>query len=195
MGSGKSTVAALLADRGAVIIDADRIARQVAQPGGSAYQALVAKFGPGVVLPDGNLDRPALAARAFSDPAALAELNAITHPAIAALMAEEIATHRGYDRVVVLDIPLLGPGARSQYGLAGVIVVDTPVEVARQRLVDQRRVDESDARARMAAQPSRDERLGLADIVIDNRGSRQDLARSVDQVWAWIMALTSEPEA
>ncbi len=197
MGSGKSTVAGLLAERGAVVIDADRIARQVTEPGGPAYQPLIDHFGPGIVRADATLDRAAIAARVFSDPAALVALNSITHPAITAVITAQVAqvaadaapgVTAGH-RVVVLDLPLLGPDGRARYRLAGVVVIDVPVEVAIRRLSEQRGVGEDDARNRMAAQPSRDERRKLGDIVIDNRGTRQDLARSVDQVWSWILTL------
>lgn len=186
MGSGKSTVSALLAERGAVVIDADRTARQVVEPGGPAYQPLIDHFGAGIVLGDGSLDRAAIAARAFSDPGDLAALNAITHPAIAAEMARQVAAQVGTDHVVVLDIPLLTGASRASYGLAGVIVVDIPDDLAVRRLVEQRGLTEEDIRARMAAQVSRAERGQLADVIIDNRGSRDDLERRVDQVWVWI---------
>jgi dephospho-CoA kinase len=189
IGSGKSTVAALLAERGAVIIDADRIAREVVAPGGPAYQPMIDHFGPDIVRADGTLDRAAIAARAFAGPEGVKELNGITHPAIRAVMAERIAEQAGTDRVVVLDIPLLAEGGPSAYGLKGVIVVDAPVEVAVGRLVAQRGIPETDARARIAAQVSREDRRRLADIVIDNAGSRDDLAPQIDRVWAWIEGL------
>ncbi|HSS10025.1 MAG TPA: dephospho-CoA kinase [Acidimicrobiales bacterium] len=189
IGSGKSTVATLLAERGAAIVDADRIAREVVEPGGPAYQPMIDRFGPGIVLPDGTLDRAAIAAQAFATPDALADLNAITHPAIRATMAERVARHAASGRVVVVDIPLLAEGGPSAYGLRGVIVVDAPVEVAIHRLVEGRGLTEADARARVAAQASREDRRKLADVVIDNAGSREDLVRQVDEVWAWIEAL------
>jgi dephospho-CoA kinase len=189
IGSGKSTVATMLAERGAVIVDADQIAREVVEPGGPAYQPMIDRFGPDVVRPDGTLDRPAIAAKAFATPEALADLNAITHPAIRAVMAERIAEHVGSDGVVVVDIPLLAEGGPSAYGLVGVIVVDTPVEAAVRRLIDARGLTEVDARARVAAQASREDRRKLADVVIDNAGSRDDLAAQVDEAWARIEAL------
>ena len=136
IGAGKSTVAALLAARGAAVIDADGIAREVAAPGGPAYQPLIERFGGDIVLADGTLDRAAIAARAFTDPEALADLNAITHPAIRQRMAEAVAAHAGTDEVVILDIPLLIPATRDALGLAGVIVVDTPVHRHLDRCVD-----------------------------------------------------------
>jgi dephospho-CoA kinase len=189
IGSGKSTVAGMLEARGAVVIDADRIAREVVEPGGPAYQPLIDRFGPSIVRTDGSLDRAAIAAQAFSDPEALKDLNRITHPAISERMAALAAAQAGTDRVVVLDIPLLAPATRDSYGLAGVIVVDTPVEVAVERLVAQRGLSEDDARARVAAQLSRKERRQMADVVIDNAGSRDDLTAGVARAWDWIERL------
>ena len=187
MGAGKSTVAAMLAARGAVVIDADRIARDVVEPGRPAYTAVVERFGPGVLLPDGRLDRHALASVVFSDPAALADLNAITHPAIAAVIGSRLAVEQDTDRVVVLDIPLLTAALRTLYGMAGVIVVDAPVEVAVDRLVRERGLTEADVRARIAAQPSREERLQQADTVVDNSRTPADLEIEVERVWEWIL--------
>jgi dephospho-CoA kinase len=189
IGSGKSTVAVMLAERGAVLVDADRIAREVVEPGGPAYQPMIDRFGAGIVRPDKTLDRAAIAAQAFAGTEALADLNAITHPAIRAVMAERIAAQANTDNVVVVDIPLLAEGGPAAYGLSGVIVVDAPVEVAIQRLVEGRGLGESDARARVAAQASREDRRKLADVVIDNAGSPEDLARQVDDVWRWIETL------
>ena len=189
IGSGKSTVAAHLARRGAVVVDADRVAREVAAPGGAAYEALVDHFGSGVVRQDGSLDRAAIAARAFSDPAELAALNAITHPVIAVELARRLAALNGTDQVVVLDIPLLSEALRAGYGLTGVVVVDAPIEVAVQRLVDQRGFTDADARARVTAQASREERRRIADVVVDNGGSRQELDAAIEPLWAWIKSL------
>jgi dephospho-CoA kinase len=191
IGAGKSTVAELLAARGAVVVDADSIARLVVEPGGPAYQRLIDRFGADIVAADGTLDRAAIASRAFADPATLRDLNAITHPAIRDRMLQCVAAHAGSDRVVVLDIPLLTATTRDQFGLAGVIVVDTPVEVAVGRLVHQRGLSEADARARMAAQISREERRRLADVVVDNSGTPAALEASVEQAWAWIAARQS----
>jgi len=184
IGAGKSTVADLLVERGAVLIDADRIAREVVVPGGPAYQPLVDRFGPGIVAPDGTIDRPALAAVAFGDPEALAALNAITHPAIGARMAELRAAQEDTDHVVVLDVPLLTPAHRDLLSLAAVVVVDCPVELAVTRLVEQRGFGRADAEARVAAQVGRDERLAGADFVVDNGGDRPHLVAEVDRVWA-----------
>jgi dephospho-CoA kinase len=189
IGSGKSTVAVLLAERGAVVVDADQIAREVVEPGGPAYQPMIERFGPQIVRPDKTLDRAAVAAQAFATPEALVDLNNITHPAIRTVMADRIGEQARTDNVVVVDIPLLAEGGPAAYGLKAVIVVDVPVDVAIQRLVESRGLSESDARARVAAQASREDRRKLADMVIDNAGSRDDLARQIDDVWAWIETL------
>lgn len=182
IGSGKSTVSALLAERGAVIVDADAIHRENMSPGGRVHDAVLARFG--------TVDRPTLASIVFNDPTALADLNALTHPAVGAVIAERLAEQVASDNVVVLDIPLLVEGQnRGGYPLAGVIVVDAPVEVAVRRLVEQRGMDEADARARIANQATREERLAMADFVVDNRGSLDDLRSEVDRCWEWIGSL------
>jgi len=186
IGSGKSAVADLLVQRGAVLIDADLVAREVVAPGGPAYQALLDRFGPGILAADGSLDRPALAELAFKDPAALGDLNAITHPAIGLEMLERRRALEGTDAVVVLAIPLLKAVHRETVGLDAVVVVDCPVEVALARLVGQRGMDRSDAEARIAAQISRAERAAEADYVLDNSSSFEHLAAEVDRLWAWV---------
>lgn len=186
IGSGKSTVSALLAEKGAVVIDADAIVHEVQAAGGSAFQPIVDHFGAGIVGPDGELDRPAIAAIVFNDPEQLAALNAIVHPIVGASIAERMAAEAETDHVVILDVPLLVESGRSD--MAGVIVVDAPVEVAVQRAVARGGV-EADVRARIARQASREERLAKADVVIDNSGSLDDLRRQVDDAWAWIQSL------
>ena len=194
IGSGKSAVSALLAGHGAAVVDADEIAREVVVPGGPAYEPLVARFGPGILAGDGTIDRPALAAAAFGDPAAVADLNAITHPAIGLVMAERLGAlaARGDVAVAVAVIPLLGRRHVEGLGLAAVVVVDCPTEVAVERLVRLRGMPEADARARLAAQASREERLALADYVVDNSGSPEELAARVDALWAWLRELAAE---
>jgi len=191
IGSGKSTVAALLAQRGAIVIDADKIAREVVEPGEDAHRALVEHFGERILTADGSIDRPALAAVAFAEPESLAALNQITHPAITARMAERVAEQGDGDGVAVLDIPLLEIVTRDRFALRAVLVVDAPVEVAVGRLVRQRRMAEADARARVAAQKSREERRAIADLVIDNGGSRQELEIEVARAWAWVEQLAA----
>jgi dephospho-CoA kinase len=189
IGAGKSTVAEMLAARGAVVVDADRVARQVVEPGTPAHAALVARFGPGIVDDEGGIDRAALAAMVFGNPAALADLNAITHPAIGVEMVRQRDEHAGTDRVVVMDIPLLTEAHRQLLSLAAVVVVDVPPETALERLVDARGMDRADAEARMAAQVDRATRLSVADLVVDNSGDRAQLAVEVDRVWRAIEEL------
>jgi dephospho-CoA kinase len=193
IGSGKSTVARLLAAKGAVVIDADALAREVVEPGTETFRRVVERFGPGVVAPDGTLDRPALARIVFADPEARRDLERITHPAIGALMAQRMAEQAATDNVVVLDVPLLVESGRSD--VAGVIVVDCPEEVALERLVAQRGMDPDDARRRMAAQVGRAERLARADFVIDNAGSLAALEEQVERAWAWIEGLRQRKAA
>ena len=186
IGSGKSTVSSLLAEKGAVVIDADRIVHEVQAPGGAAYQPIVERFGPDVVLPDGALDRKKLAAIVFSDPDALADLNKVTHPLVGQEIADRMAAEAETDHVVILDVPLLVESGRSD--MAGMIVVDCPIEVAVTRAVA-RGMDEADVRRRIAAQVSREERLAKADFVVDNSGSLDDLRREVDRAWEWVRGL------
>lgn len=176
-------MAALLAERGAVVVDADRLAREAVAIGTEGFRAVVDRFGPDVVDGDGGLDRKALAGVVFEDPEALADLNGIVHPLVRAAIAAQVAELAGTDAVVVLEIPLLVESGRS-YGASKVIVVDCPEEAAVRRLVEGRGMDEADARRRMAAQVSRAERLAAADLVIDNSGSVADLGRQVDALWA-----------
>jgi dephospho-CoA kinase len=187
IGSGKSTVSALLATRGAVIVDADAITRELQRAGQPVLTAIVERFGEGVLLPDGELDRAALAGMVFSDPAALADLNAIVHPAVGAEIARRISAAAETDAVVVLDIPLLAENPRK--GLAATVVVDTPVDVALDRLVRLRGMDEVDARARVARQATREERTSGADRIVDNTGDLEALEAQVDDLWAWLQTL------
>jgi dephospho-CoA kinase len=190
IGAGKSSVSARLAARGAVIVDADAIVREVQARGTPVFDAIVERFGPGVVGPDGELDRPALAAIVFPDPEALKELNALVWPAVGEETLRRVDEQRGTDRVVVLDVPLLVESGR--YRAAGVIVVDVPPDVAVERLARDRGMAEEDARARMARQASRDERRAKADFVIDNSGTPEDLDEAVDRAWTWIATLPDE---
>ena len=187
IGSGKSTVSQLLAAHGAVIIDADAITRELQAPGAPLLVEISARFGKGVIGPDGSLDRAALAAIVFADSDALADLNKIVHPAVAKEMDRRLTEQRATDNVVVLDIPLLAENPRK--GLSGVVVVDVPVDVAVERLVGQRGMDEADARARIAKQASREDRLKIADVVVDNSGDLAALEHRIDEIWAWALAL------
>ena len=191
MGSGKSTVSAMLGERGAFVVDADALAREVVEPGGPAYRPVVERFGPTVVRADGSLDRERLAEVVFGDQSALSDLNAIVHPAVRSVMEERVGEVAGDDSVVVLDIPLLVESRQSYPGLAGVVVVDCPVDVAVQRLVERRGMSEEAVRARISVQASREERLAEADFVIDNSGPLESLGTEVDRCWRWIEALAA----
>lgn len=187
MGSGKSSVSARLATHGAVVVDADAITRELQQPGQPVFEAMVQRFGPGIVLPDGSLDRQAVADIVFTDRGALTDLNAIVHPAVGAEIARRLEAEAGTGHVVILDVPLLVESGRTD--MVATIVVDVDPELAVRRLVEHRGVREDDARARMALQASRDDRLARADHVIDNSGTPEDLDRAVDRAWAWIQGL------
>ena len=187
IGSGKSTVAQLLARRGAVIIDADAIVHELQQPGAPLLDELAARFGPDIITTDGVLDRRRLAALAFGDADAVADLNGIVHPAVRREIAARVAARAQSDDVVVLDIPLIRE--RGVYDMAALVVVDAPTDIAVGRVVASRALTEEQVRARMATQLAREERVRLADRVIDNSGDRADLERQVDDVWAWMHSL------
>ncbi|WP_328899673.1 dephospho-CoA kinase [Streptomyces sp. NBC_00441] len=182
IGAGKSEVSRLLVGHGAVLIDSDRIAREVVEPGTPGLAAVAEEFGPGILTPDGTLDRPALGAIVFADPDRLAALNAIVHPLVRDRSAE-LEKAAGPDSVVVHDVPLLTEnGLAPLYDLA--IVVDAAPETQLDRLVRLRGMTEGDARARMAAQATREQRRAVADLVIDNDGPVEELAARVREVWA-----------
>lgn len=189
IGSGKSTVSSLLAQKGAVIIDADAITRELQQPGEPVFDAIVDRFGKDVLADDGTLDRARLAGIVFNDDEAKKDLEQIVHPAVGAEMLERMEAEGATDHVVVYDVPLLVEAARRAMDFAGVIVVDIDPEIAIRRVVEQRGMTETDVRARIANQASRQARLEVADKVIDNSGSRDDLRRQVDEVWTWIQTL------
>jgi dephospho-CoA kinase len=181
IGSGKSTVSALLAARGAVIVDADRIAREVVEPGTPGLAAVVDAFGPGVLTADGALDRPALAGIVFADPAARRQLDAIVHPLVRT-RATELEGAAPSGAVVVHDVPLLvETGQVSSYDLVLVVEADPETRVA--RLV-KRGLTGDDARARIAAQATDEQRRAVADVVLDNSGTPEQLAAQVDRFWA-----------
>jgi len=187
IGAGKSVVSAQLAQHGAVVIDADVIVRRLQQPGQEVLRRMVERFGSEILADSGHLDRALLAARVFGDKQALADLNAIVHPAVGRDMLAQIEAQRDTNSVVVLDVPLLIENPRT--GLCGVLVVDLDPETAVARLVAQRGLSESDARARIARQASRTVRRLAADWIIDNSGSRLDLAREVAAAWRWMCSL------
>ncbi|MFI8765996.1 dephospho-CoA kinase [Streptomyces sp. NPDC053792] len=181
IGAGKSEVSRLLVSYGAVLIDADRIAREVVEPGTPGLAAVVAAFGDGVLTAEGTLDRPKLGSIVFADADRLAALNAIVHPLVGARSAE-LEGRAGTGDVVVHDVPLLTEnGLAPLYDL--VVVVDASPETQLDRLVRLRGMVESEARARMAAQATRAQRLAVADLVIDNDGPLDALEPQVRKVW------------
>ncbi|MBD8869672.1 dephospho-CoA kinase [Nocardioides donggukensis] len=180
--SGKSTVAAILVDLGAVLVDADLLAREVVAPGTDGLAEVVAAFGDDVLTPDGELDRPAVGALVFADPAKRQALEAIIHPRVRARGAELEAAAEPGD-VVVHDIPLLAETGQAD-GFDAVVVVDVPEDVQVDRMTRLRGMSEADARARLAAQASRAERLRIATHVVDNTGTHEDLRERVAEVFA-----------
>jgi dephospho-CoA kinase len=183
IGAGKSTVAELLTERGAIIIDGDVIARRVVEPGQPALAAIVERFGHEVLAPDGSLDRPALAARAFASAEERAALEAITHPAIGAEFLREMS-EAPPDGIVVNDVPLLVESQQAaSRGYEVVIVVEAPRELRLDRLVD-RGLERPDAEARMAAQATDEQRREVATHLLDNGGTREHLAAQVETLWA-----------
>ncbi|MEJ8634309.1 MULTISPECIES: dephospho-CoA kinase [Streptomyces] len=181
IGAGKSEVSRLLASYGAVLIDADKIAREVVEPGTPGLAAVVEAFGPGILTADGTLDRPALGSIVFADPERLATLNAIVHPLVGA-RSQELEKAAGADAVVIHDVPLLTENELAPlYDL--VIVVDAAPETQLDRLVRLRGMAESEARARMSAQATREQRRAIADLVVDNDGPLENLEPQVREVW------------
>ncbi len=187
IGSGKSTVSALLVQHGAILIDADAIARELQAPGQPLLAVLSERFGAEIIDSGGVLDRAALAAIVFGNADGLRDLNKIVHPVIAVEMDRRLKEQRTTDNVVVLDIPLLAENPRK--GLSGVVVVDIPTELAIERLVKFRNMKRDDAEARVAHQATREQRVAIADRVIDNSGDMGALETQVSAVWEWALAL------
>ena len=188
MGAGKSTVARLLEEHGAHVIDADAIAREVVEPGEPALEAITEEFGPEVLTDDGALDRAAMAGIVFADEERLRALEAITHPAIRARIEQRLREHEqaedeGEERVVVLDHPLLVETGLAQ-DLSVVVVVTAPEELRVARLAEGRDIDPEDARARMRSQVDDDRRRELATHVVHNDGDLDDLRARVEEVWS-----------
>ncbi len=192
IGSGKSSVSSRLAERGAVIIDADAVVKDLQRPGRPVYEAMVARWGEGIVAADGELDRAAVAAIVFGDEAELKALNDLVHPAVRTEMEAMTEAQADTDNVVVLDIPLLAESGKSR-GASAVIVIDVAPELAVERLVTHRGFDQADAEARIAAQATREERLAIADFVIDNSGDLDALDAEVDRCWRWLQGLDQTP--
>jgi len=182
IGAGKSEVSRLFVECGAVLIDADKIAREVVAPGTPGLAAVVDAFGEDILTPDGSLDRPKLGSIVFTDPDKLAQLNSIVHPLVGA-RSRELEAAASQDAVIVHDVPLLAEnGLAPLYDV--VVVVDAAPGTQLDRLVRLRGMTEEDARARMAAQATREKRLDIADIVIDNDVPLEELERRVREVWA-----------
>ncbi|MCM3614810.1 dephospho-CoA kinase [Microbacterium enclense] len=182
--SGKSTIATALADHGAVVVDADAIVREVQSPGSDVLEAIAGEFGADVVRADGSLDRPALGARVFGRPDRLAALNALVHPAVRTESQRrfDAALAANPDAVVVYDVPLLAE-ARAGDAWDLVVVAHAPVEERVRRLVSIRGLSEADARSRIGSQASDEERLALADVVIDTSTTLEATRRQVDELW------------
>ncbi|GAA4172711.1 dephospho-CoA kinase [Gryllotalpicola koreensis] len=189
--SGKSTVSARLAEHGAVILDADKLAREVVEPGQPALAQIVAEFGEGVLLPDGSLDRPALGRLVFGDPAALQKLNDITHPAVWRLGQAKLAAAEAEnpEAIVIYDVPLLVEASRDRpLRFEKVVVVNARRDERLRRLVADRGLSEAEAEARIGSQATDAERVAVADVVLDNDGSREELLAAVDELWATLTA-------
>ena len=189
IGAGKSSVSSRLEARGAVLVDADAVVRDLQLPGRPVFDAMVERWGDDIIGDDGGLDRQAVADIVFRDEDELKALNGIVHPAVRTEMERQVEEQRDSDRVVILDIPLLGEGDAQKRGAEGVIVVDCPTELAIERLVEQRGFDRGDAEARIAAQADREDRLALADFVVDNGGDLAQLDVEVERCWNWLASL------
>ena len=191
IGSGKTTVAGMLRARGAVVLSADAFAREAVAAGTPGFAAAVALFGPEVVAPDGELDRPAIAKRVFADPELRAALERIVHPEVRRRIAGGVAGEAGSDRVVVVDSPLLiETGAHRGFPVVVVVSASTPTQIAR---LTARGMDEDDARARLAAQMPLEEKAAVADVLLDNEGTMEELEGQVDRLWADLSARAAQP--
>ncbi len=186
IGSGKSTVSAELARRGAIVIDADLVVRELQSPGGGVLAAMVELFGDGILADDGTLNRQAVADIVFNDAEQLKALNAVVHPKVGEEIDGRIEAQRASDNVVVLDVPLLVES--KAYETEGIIVVDTDPELAVQRLVEFRGFNADDARARMKLQATREERRAVAAFIVPNDGTQEELMAKIDECWNWIQS-------
>ena len=187
IGSGKSTVSRILAERGAVIVDADELARRAVEPGTPGFQRVVEAFGSDVERPDGSLDRDAVAARVFADPEARRILEGITHPEVFRLYREEIERLRDTDAVVVFDAPLIVEAGAAE-GFDVLVVVSASVDEQVRRLMADRKMSEGDARARIEAQYPLEKKEAVADVVLRNDGPVKELEAQVDQLWRDLLA-------
>ncbi len=187
IGSGKSTVARMLEEHGAVVFDADVFARQAVAPGTPGHEAVVERFGSDVLVPGGDIDREALASIVFADPAARRDLETIVHPEVRRMFAEATEEFRGTDRVVVFSAPLLvETGMHTAFEV--LVVVSTPAEVQVERLLRDRGMAEEQVRARIDAQAPLEAKAEVADVLVDNEGTLEELERQVDRVWSDLSA-------
>ncbi|MGI9614824.1 MAG: dephospho-CoA kinase [Acidimicrobiales bacterium] len=196
IGSGKSSVSDRLRVNGAVIVDADEVVKDLQSPGKPIFEKMVARWGNKIVGADGALDRAAVASIVFGEngEAELKALNKMVHPAVRAEMHDQADALSSTDEVVVFDIPLLAEGGGDdRRGASAVVVVDLPVDLAIERLVELRGFERDDAEARIAAQATREDRLAMADFVIDNSGDLAGLDAEVERCWAWLSTLTATP--
>jgi dephospho-CoA kinase len=189
IGSGKSTVARMLEGRGAIVFDADALAREAVEPGSPGHDAVVQRFGANVLLPGGELDREALASVVFADPAARRDLEAIVHPEVRRLLAERCEAHAASDRVVVFSAPLLvETGMHTAFEV--LVVVSAPVSTQVERLLRDRGMSEEQVRARIAAQAPSEDKAAVADVLLDNDGTLDELREQVDRLWNDLSART-----
>lgn len=175
-----------------MIIDSDKLVRELQQPGQPVFEAMVERWGERIVAEDGTLDRPAVAGIVFGNEAELAAINAIVHPAVKVATRARVEAQAGSGKVVIIDIPLLVETG-NRHGASSVIVVDCPTEVAVGRLIEYRGFSPEDASARVASQASREDRLALADFVVDNGGTVDALETQVERCWAWLSELDPTP--
>ncbi len=199
IGSGKSTVSTLFVARGVVVLDADAIVRELQAPGEPVFDAMVDCWGERIIDQDGTLNRAAVAEIVFSDEDELARLNGIVHPAVASETQRRLDAVIDPEAIVVHDIPLLVlPGgevltSRDVDEWSGIVVVDTPIDLAIERVVNARGMAAGDVQARIDSQATREERRAVADFVIDNSGSLDALEAEVDACWDWMQAAPANP--
>lgn len=197
IGSGKTTVAAHLVTKGAVLIDADQIVKDLQNPGGKVFEAIVKKYGSEVLLKDGNLDRQKIAEIVFNDDEELSKLNAIVHPAVGEEMGKQRKEAIKSGKIVLVDIPLMvtteGELGRGEYKLFdGIIVVDCKIKTAISRLVSYRDFSKKDAEARVSSQATPEQRRKYADFLIDNNGPEEDLSQQIEECWEWMLSLSAQ---
>ena len=197
IGSGKTTVAKLIVNRGAVLVDADQIVKDLQRPGGKVFNKIVEIYGNDILLGDGELNRQKIAEIIFNDEMQLSRFNDIVHPAVGEEMGIRRKEAIKQGSIVLVDIPLMitpdGELGREEYKLFdGIIVVDCEIETAVSRLVQQRGFDEKDARARIAKQATPEQRREFADFLIDNNGSEENLSKQIEKCWEWVQTLTAK---